>query len=96
VDALMARLSPDQWAEWGEFFRVEPFGFPAASNFAALLACVTANSAPFRAGEPVPLSRFLWRPGREPKADAPSGSAVRQMAASRSVKVIDVSRPLPR
>lgn len=92
----MARLSPDQWGEWAEFFRVEPFGFPADRTFAALLACVVANAAPFRSGEPVPLSRFLWRPDREPPPERPAGSAVQQMGASSAVKVIDLSRPLPR
>jgi hypothetical protein len=68
---MLESMSAEQFCEWQEFAKQEPFGFPAESNMLALLCAVVANSAPFNSGPPIMPEKFLWRPGRPRPDESP-------------------------
>lgn len=96
VDAMLDEMTAEQLTEWQEFFACEPWGFPAESNLTALVTTVVANSAPFRSGEPIPFSRFLWQPdkARERAAKSEAEGGLQELASTAGANVLDIRRPL--
>lgn len=67
-------MSPEQLAEWDEFFRLEPAGYPAERGNAGLIAAMALNAAPFRGPDAKVYTAEMFdfdraeRDGKEPPA----------------------------
>jgi hypothetical protein len=69
VDSMLAGLSAEQFAEWGAFFNLEPWGYREERSRVALIAQTVANVSGKVVRSPMDLDDFMPRHREDPDAD---------------------------